>query len=250
MTLQLGDVSNVLDMASMFEGASSFNQNIGGWDVTDANTMASMFKNATSFNQNLEFWDPENVTNYSSMFEGAVLFNQDISKWPVLKGTNMENMFKNATSFNQNLTFWLLTPTSGLPTLTNMFQTSGMVGNTFGLTTPTPLKSQFNQGRPPEALTNANIQAVVNAWIANPSASQFTNQNNHPYYGLISVWNVTQVTNMNSLFANKTTFNNIISAWDVSNVTDMTSMFEGATSFTQNISRWNVTSVTYYGINV
>ena len=56
------------------------------------------------------------------MFEGAVLFNQDISKWPVLKGTNMENMFKNATSFNQNLTFWLLTPTSGLPTLTNMFK--------------------------------------------------------------------------------------------------------------------------------
>ena len=37
---------------------------------------------------------------------------------------------------------------------------------------------------------------------------------------------------------NTTEFNDDISAWDVSNVTDMSSMFEGAKKFNQNLSYW------------
>ena len=50
-------------------------------------------------------------------------------------------------------------------------------------------------------------------------------------YGPINNWGVSNVTNMNELFKDKTTFNDNISGWDVSNVTSMNNMFNSATSF-------------------
>ena len=44
---------------------------------------------------------------------------------------------------------------------------------------------------------------------------------------------------------NNDTFNEDISSWNVSNVTDMTSMFEGASSFNQDISNWDTSNVEY-----
>ena len=60
-----------------------------------------------------------------------------------------------------------------------------------------------------------------------------------------SSWDVSSVTNMNSMFRNATSFNQDIGSWDVSSVTDMSSMFSGAGSFNQNIGNWNVSSVIY-----
>ena len=54
-------------------------------------------------------------------------------------------------------------------------------------------------------------------------------------YGHIKDWNVTRVTNMSRLFANKRNFNEDISTWDVSNVTTMEYMFHKASSF--NVSQ-------------
>jgi surface protein len=53
----------------------------------------------------------------------------------------------------------------------------------------------------------------------------------------------TLMTDMSSIFANKTSFNSPIASWDTSNVTVMTSMFFNATAFNQNISTWNVINV-------
>ena len=65
-----------------------------------------------------------------------------------------------------------------------------------------------------------------------------------PYYGNISDWDVSQVTDMSELFIGKTNFNDDISNWNVSSVTNMYAMFEYASSFNQNIGTWNVSSVT------
>lgn len=53
----------------------------------------------------------------------------------------------------------------------------------------------------------------------------------------------TRVTNMGSLFDDKTTFNQDISSWDTSNVTNMSSMFYNAAAFNQDISYWDVSKV-------
>ena len=136
----------------------------------------------------------------------------------------MNQMFKGATAFKQPLQFWQLIKTAGVPTFTNMFESSGMIGNTFGLTTPTPLKSQFDQKRPGDPIFNTTIHQLVDDWIADPTAAKWNDQNNTPYFDIIQRWVVNQVTDMTSVFENKTTFNNDISKWDVSNVINMISM--------------------------
>ncbi len=87
------DMSSVTDMSLMFNGASSFNQDIGGWDVSKVTNMESMFSNARSFNQDIGSWDVSKVTNMGSMFSNARSFNQDISSWDVSQVTNMGSMF-------------------------------------------------------------------------------------------------------------------------------------------------------------
>ena len=56
--------------------------------------------------------------------------------------------------------------------------------------------------------------------------------------------NLTQVTDMNSTFANTGSFNGDIGNWDVSNVTDMSRMFSYAYEFNQDIGNWDVSNVT------
>lgn len=77
------DVSKVRDMAGMFLGAASFNQDISSWNVGRVRDMDFMFYGAKAFNQDISKWDISSVRSMYSMFEGAKSFNQDISKWDV-----------------------------------------------------------------------------------------------------------------------------------------------------------------------
>nr|MDO8113769.1 BspA family leucine-rich repeat surface protein [Candidatus Sigynarchaeota archaeon] len=65
--------------------------------------------------------------------------------------------------------------------------------------------------------------------------------------GNIGGWDVSSVTNMNSMFWNAWSFNQDIGGWNVSSVTDMGLMFQYAASFDQDIGGWNVASVTDMG---
>ena len=81
------------------------------------------------------------------------------------------------------------------------------------------------------------LDLAVNAWTANAD-------NVTEIYGDINDWDVSHITDMSSLFLNKSSFNSDISNWNTSNVTNMSSMFENAEEFDQDISEWDVRNVT------
>ena len=116
------DLSQVESMSNMFAGATSFNQDISGWDVSKVTHMGLVFRGATSFNQDISDWDVSKVTSMAGMFAEATSFNQDISDWDVSKVTLMETMFRGATSFNQDLGSW----TSNAVNRRDMFNGSGL----------------------------------------------------------------------------------------------------------------------------
>ena len=108
------NVSTVINFNNMFAGASVFNQDISGWDMkSDTVTlfvpnidMSAMFKNATAFNSNIGGWDVRGVNNFSGMFAGASAFNQNIGGWGVGGAKNFSEMFAGAAAFNQNIGGW------------------------------------------------------------------------------------------------------------------------------------------------
>ena len=62
--------SSVTDMSWMFyNNATSFNGDIGSWDVSSVTTMKYMFMRATAFNQNLSGWCVSLITSRPSFFD-------------------------------------------------------------------------------------------------------------------------------------------------------------------------------------
>ena len=83
---------------------------------------------------------------------------------------------------------------------------------------------------------------LISWWTGDASAKAGIEAN----YGPIRTWDVTQVTNMGSLFDQPGLhdFDANIGGWDVSSVTSMFSMFIQASSFNQPLDSWDVSSVT------
>ncbi|KAB5491848.1 MULTISPECIES: BspA family leucine-rich repeat surface protein [Flagellimonas] len=86
-----------------------------------------------------------------------------------------------------------------------------------------------------------------------PDLSQVTDmrsmfENATAFNGDIGDWDTSNVTRMGSMFKNATAFNQDIGGWDTSNVTElgMESMFENATAFNQDISGWDTSGITSF----
>ncbi len=231
------DVSNVTDMTQMFSFAPIFNQNIGNWDVSKVKYMTAMFAQASNFNQNIGTWDVSSVTDMRSMFAAATSFNQDIGGWNVGNVTNMNAMFYGGTSFNQDIGSWVV---SKVTYMDGMFYEATSFNQNIGTWDVSKVKdmnrmfysaSSFNQD-----IGNWDVSSVTNMDGMFYRATSF-NKN-------IGNWNVGSVTSMSEMFRNAAAFNQDIGNWNVGNVVNMSFMFFYATSFNQNIGLWNVSKVT------
>ncbi|NDK09599.1 BspA family leucine-rich repeat surface protein [Candidatus Gracilibacteria bacterium] len=95
----------VTNMEGLFR-RSNFNGDIGYWDVSNVVNMHSLFRETTAFNQDISGWDVSSVTNMFEMVRESVTFSSNIGSWDVSNVTNMSAMFRDSGSFNQNLTGW------------------------------------------------------------------------------------------------------------------------------------------------
>ena len=202
------DVSSVINMGAMFNGASSFNQDISSWNVSNVTTMQNMFIGATSFNQDISSWDVSSVTNMNAMFQSATSFNQDISSWDVSSVTNMGAMLYGATSFNQDISSWNV---SSVTSMNSMFR----------------LTPSFNQD-----ISSWNVSNVTDMSLMFRQSA--FNQD-------ISNWDVSSVTSMVSMF-NGGSFNQNLASWNISSLTNGSNMFSyaviGTENYTDTIVGW------------
>ena len=103
-------------MKVMFGDATSFNQPLNNWNVSNVTTMRWMFWSARGknsvFNQPLNKWNVSNVTNMAMMFANAPSFNQPLNNWNVSNVTNMEGVFY-ISSIPSTFTFKIFQYVSG-----------------------------------------------------------------------------------------------------------------------------------------
>ena len=267
-------LANCKHMGDMFYGATIFDNGssdfIGNWNVSAVTSMYGVFRDCEAFNRNISDWertngqplpsDPNtNATSTStlaicktmaSMFSGAELFNQDIGDWNVTAVITMRSMFYDTYAFEQSLIKWSLDSIAE-PTSNPTYWTQSMFTNSKARTTfsfynlpNSPLKSEWTTYWPTTPLTQdsasspavGSIYWAVDQWFTD--STQFDPGNVYADYGTIDKWNTSQVTNMQNLFENNTTFNENIGSWNVSAVTNMTYMFYSASVFNQDIGSW------------
>ncbi|WP_297205368.1 BspA family leucine-rich repeat surface protein [uncultured Brachyspira sp.] len=123
--IETWDVSNVVNMESMFEGAINFDSALDKWNVSNVKDMSLMFCFTKSFNQPLNNWNVSNVTSISQIFHYASSFNHPLDNWDVSNVEYMNAIFYEAESFNQNLEFWNVSNR-----MRDVFNNSAMKNNT------------------------------------------------------------------------------------------------------------------------
>jgi surface protein len=238
-------VSNVEDMSYMFAGASSFNQDISVWNISNVTNMEGMFGNSGLITDNYDNiligWSSQALKSNVPFGAGGLKYCSgeaarqnliDTYGWVITDGgratgTDCPYVFTD-TNIQTAVDLWVSDPSAATTTYGDIstWDVSQVTDMTFLFTG----KTTFN-----DDISNWDTSSVTNMFGMFSSSSSF-NQD-------ISNWNVSNVTDMNNMFPNATAFNQDIGAWDVRNVTSMAGMFQGATSFNQDIGSWDVSNV-------
>ena len=219
-----------------------------------------MFDGATSFNQEIRMWDISKVRNngFNNMVRGAVAFEEAYKD---------ESGYDNPTPTNF---FWTLYPENPQYTTDYTLDDSSIRG-ALSLWTGTEQQKQLAKDLYGE-IGDWNTSSVTNmfelfAWkdefnedIGNWDVSNVTNMS-YMFMGAskfnqyIGNWNISNVTDMSAMFYIASSFNQDINtkvvnlgktneyiAWDISNVTNLSDALREADSFNTDIGNWNISN--------
>tara|TARA_R110001599_G_scaffold144644_1_gene326382 strand:+ start:634 stop:4059 length:3426 start_codon:yes stop_codon:yes gene_type:complete len=223
-----------LSLRGMFQGASSFNQDISSsivtvgsktyraWDTSRVSMTMFMFDAARNFNKPIGNWDMTNNKYTAYMFRNADVFNQDISAsiqtvgsdtynaWYTPDNTSMFQMFNSADNFSKPIQNWEI---GNVTNFSNTFSTTGLINQSFAtqsvsLNGGVSYKSWDIGSKFLTSTTGSNMNDM------------FNNSNDFGGVGL-GTWNVSKVYTFGDTFANLTnisteTYDEILISWSSS----------------------------------
>ena len=231
------DSSSCTNMSKMFQKCTSLKEvNLSNINTNSVTNMSYMFQNCTNLESigDISNWDVSNVSNISYMFNNCEILEYigNISNWNVSNIKNISGLFcycKNLKNIG-DISSW---DVSNVTNISYMFQSCEnleYIGN----------------------IENWNVSNVTKAEYLFYKCYKLNN------YGNIGNWNISnKCTNLSYMFANMSYTPNVanssffpttldLSGWDVSNVTDMSSMFSNLYSLqTLNIQGWNTNKLVY-----
>ena len=210
----LGTITN---LSRMFENCTAFNSNLvlNTSLITD---ISFMFSGCTNFNGNLSSWDTSNVTNFQESFIGCTNLTtlSTLNSWDVSSGTNFSYMFQQCVNFNGDLSLWRTT--SAIVMNSMFYNCQAFPGN-------------VNDWGVSSSATNLSYMFFTNS-VFNSSD--------------LTLWDVSNVTNMALMFEQCSIFSGDVSSWRPAKCTNFTEMFYQCFAFNSDISGWvfNATGAT------
>lgn len=265
------DVSSVIKFNGFMKGPPNLPSNAGAgifnkplnWNPKSAVTMEEMFLYQRSFNQDIGGWDVSKVQNFNSFLAIPFLagtnngaFNNGgadtLKYWNTSSATTMKQMFQKQPQFNQNIGPWNV---SNVTNMREMF---------YSIDTTAVVLGNFNNGGS-DSIQNWDVSKVttfITTFYNQPNFNQpigqwrpsacttldymFGNQNiGQGFNQNINGWGAytAAVQSMTGMFYRNSSYNQPMDQWNTSNVTTMEKIFNDATAFNQNIGSWNVVNV-------
>ncbi len=218
LNLNKWNVSKVTDMSYMFCLSTLVTLDLREWDTSQVTNMDRMFASIPNLTEikGIEEFKTSKVTNMSYMFYNTKLSTLNLNKWNVSKVTDMSYMFCLSTLVTLDLREW---DTSQVTNMDRMFASIPNLTEIKGI-------EEFKTSK----VTNMSYMFYDIAI----STLDLTN------------WNISQVTNMDSMFANMPNLTEIqgIEDFKTNNVTNMHNIFNGTALSTLDLSTWDTSQVT------
>ena len=248
------DVSNVRDMSSMFQGATSFNRDISKWKVSRVGSMKDMFRDARSFNRNLcgASWVQSNALKTGMFVGSSGLISREVCPDNSLTSRDICTRTRAALDKSDEVekSEEPEKPAESEKSEPDKSAETDTSTKQFKISSNNHLKLEVNEYLKKFATGDCSTSDCPQGPIGEWDVSSVTDMSNlfldaKKFNGDISKWDVSRVTTMKNMFMGAEAFDGDLSKWDVSQVVDMTSMFSGAKSFTSDISMWDVASVKF-----
>ncbi len=231
------DISEVIDMSSMFYGGGDISMdiekiNVSNFDTSKVTDMSSMFMSCSGLTSlDVSNFDTSNVTDMSNMFSGcSKLTSLDVSNFDTSKVTDMNNMFYYCSSLTSlDLSDF---DTSQVKNMSSMFSecsslTSLDVSN-FDTSQVTDMSWMFDDCSSLTELDvrNFNTSQVTDMSYMFSGCSSLTSLD-------VSNFDTSKVTDMGYMFNFCSSLTNLdLSNFDTSKVTNMSAMFSNCSSLT------------------